>query len=411
MVKIYAASQTPRIYGSGAGTLDITPFLLFDETLPAIASPTTLGYGEHVELTSPVTVGLPSPRKGAKLVIRNMSGDYSSVAAGAILYKGSTYTSLDFDTNTVALLKVVDGVWTASFVTESFAPIVATGGTVTEFTDPETGITYRVHSFTSVGSSTFTVSSLGNTSGEVEYLVVAGGGGGSMGGGGAGGYRCSVAGEFSGGGQSAETPLILPIGTISVLVGDGGEPGLNARNYAGQDGEDSTLHNIISQGGGGGGAYGDGGAAVRFGRNGGSGGGGGGLYTNQANAAGGTGATGQGLGGGRSSGTVNDLAGGGGGAAEAGYNGSGTALNGKGGDGVESFIDGTATYRAGGGGGGKLFGTITFGGLGGGGDQFQPGGNNTGGGGGGTNGVGSTRGLGKKGGSGIIIVRYAIAYP
>ena len=85
MVKIYAASQTPRIYGSGAGTLDTTPFLLFDETLPAIASPTTLGYGEHVELTSPVTVGLPNPRKGAKLVIRNMSGGYSSVAAGSIL--------------------------------------------------------------------------------------------------------------------------------------------------------------------------------------------------------------------------------------------------------------------------------------------------------------------------------------
>jgi hypothetical protein len=403
MVKIYAASQTPRIYGSGAGTLDTTPFLLFDETLPTIASPTTLGYGEHVELTSPVTVGLPNPRKGAKLVIRNMSGGYSSVAAGAILYKGNTYTSLDFNTNTVALLRVVDGVWTASFVTEGapFSSIVATGGTVTEFTDLGAGITYRVHSFTSVGSSMFTVSSLGDTSGEVEYLVVAGGGGvysiagsrGGAGGGGAGGVK--------------EDSAIISVSSYTALVGDGG-----SNSSTPSAGGNSEFLGITCLGGG------KGVQTPGEGPNNGGSGAGGGIDSNTtstaippgaalqpASTSGGLGFNG-GIGSTANSGTM----GGGGGA-------GGNTSNGHGGQGVyygHKFGNnlGDNGWFAGGGAGDTVAsgsGPAGLpGGQGGGGDSQQDGMPGTGGGGGGK---GHSSGPGGQGGSGFIAVRYAIVYP
>ena len=66
---------------------------------------------------------------------------------------------------------------------------VATGGTVTDTVIG--GIPYRVHSFTTTGSSTFTVT----RTGEVEYLILAGGGGGGgviAGGGGAGGLLTGI---------------------------------------------------------------------------------------------------------------------------------------------------------------------------------------------------------------------------
>jgi hypothetical protein len=73
----------------------------------------------------------------------------------------------------------------------------------------------------------------GNLGLSVEYLVIAGGGGGasgrdlsdyrSSGAGGAGGYRCSVTGESSGGGSSAESELTLDRNTsYTVTVGAGG---------------------------------------------------------------------------------------------------------------------------------------------------------------------------------------------
>ena len=69
------------------------------------------------------------------------------------------------------------------------------------------GITYRVHAFTTVGTSTLTVLN----GGELEYLVVGGGGGGGAalgGGGGAGGF---LAGSFT----------LIPQ-TYTVTVGAGG---------------------------------------------------------------------------------------------------------------------------------------------------------------------------------------------
>ena len=69
--------------------------------------------------------------------------------------------------------------------------MTASGGVISDYTDPGPGTVYRAHVFTSSG--TFTVTDLGLIGTTVEYLVVAGGGGGgshtTVGGGGAGGVR------------------------------------------------------------------------------------------------------------------------------------------------------------------------------------------------------------------------------
>ena len=54
--------------------------------------------------------------------------------------------------------------------------ITATGGIISEYTDPGSGNVYKSHIFTSSG--TFDVSAIGGFGDTVEYLVVAGGGGG-----------------------------------------------------------------------------------------------------------------------------------------------------------------------------------------------------------------------------------------
>jgi autotransporter-associated beta strand protein len=271
------------------------------------------------------------------------------------------------------------------------AATAATGGTVTDIT--VSGINYRVHTFTSTGSSNFVVTNGGN----VEYLVVAGGGGGgtsaySSGGGGAGGYRSSVSGESSGGGSAAESPLTVTSQSYTVTVGAGGA--------AGGSGSNSSF-GVITATGGGAGVSGN-----SAGFTGGSGGGGGGR-----SSSGGSGTTGQGSAGG--SGDSGDWAGnGGGGAGGAGgkFTNSGTdAAGGAGGAGITSSINGTATARAGGGGGGDYDtngggGAVVAGGGKGGQGSTAPvaGAANTGGGGGGRGDGGS----GAAGGSGIVIVRY-----
>ena len=59
----------------------------------------------------------------------------------------------------------------------------------------------------------------------VEYLVIAGGGGGGYrraGGDGAGGYRSSVPGELSGGGEAAEPTITLDLPLYTISIGEGG---------------------------------------------------------------------------------------------------------------------------------------------------------------------------------------------
>lgn len=228
--------------------------------------------------------------------------------------------------------------------------------------------TYWYHTFTATG--TFTPNqALSN----VDFLVLAGGGGSGefsaeqSGGGGAGGLRSSV--SPTGGGGSAEAKLSFSANTTyTMTVGAGGARGSN--------GGDSSIAGtgfttITSLGGG------KGSPRSTAGGNGGSGGGGG-----DYSGAGGTGQSGQGFGGGSGTG---DPAGSGGGAGGAGNSGSFTR-----GVGVSNSITGTAvTYGTGGSGGGT-----------------------------GSNGSASTANVGKggdsgetlayAGGSGVIIVRYAV---
>jgi len=281
----------------------------------------------------------------------------------------------------------------------------ASGGTETVIT--QGGQFYRVHTYTDVGSSALTFT----RGGAVEYLVVGGGGGGgtnAAGGGGAGGFRTG-------------TGLLVTAGTDhTVSVGAGGNGGAAGGSNNGSVGGNSAFGTITSAGGGYGGTYANAGGV------GGSGGGGG---SNNSPGTGGTGGAGntpttspsQGSNGGNGNtatppGTANNGAGGGGGASAAGA--SSTALTnasgGAGGAGTASSISGSSVTYAGGGGGGGAVSPAASGGAGGGGqggvgtsgdDNATAGAANTGGGGGGGC---SFNGLGKAGGSGIVIARYRI---
>jgi hypothetical protein len=260
--------------------------------------------------------------------------------------------------------------------------ISATGGTIT--TDGD----FKVHTFTSNG--TFTPTITGHTESDVEYLVIAGGGGGGAkgGGGGAGGYRTGFEGITSGTGYG-----------ITVGAGGAGGTGLSVR---GVNGANSVFDSVTSVGGGGGGS--DAGV-YRNGSDGGSGGGvAGGGYTDTV--AGGSATSGQGFDGGNHITSSPYNGGGGGGAGAVG------ATNGNGGAGLASSITGSSVTRAGGGGGGgDVSGSAGAAGAGGGGagagasDTPAAGTVNTGGGGGaGGNGGGHVDGA--AGGSGIVIIRY-----
>jgi len=258
--------------------------------------------------------------------------------------------------------------------------VIATGGdSVFDITDG--GTDYRVHVFTTVGTSNFVVSQ----GGDVEYLVVAGGGSGGSnngGGGGAGGLLT---------GSLAVTPDSYP-----VAVGAGGS---GVQNATGINGGNSSALGLTALGGGGGGSQVD----ISAGRVGGSGGGAG------ANTArtGSAGTAGQGNRGGNLSGLgIGGTGGGGAGAPgeDVGFTG------GNGGDGVQSSITGTAVFYAGGGGGQQT----GLGGQGGGGDgsdaSLSPTGNAVDGLGGGGGGGRGTYVCGA-GGSGIVIIRYVLLPP
>jgi len=252
--------------------------------------------------------------------------------------------------------------------------------------------TYWYHTFTSSG--TFTP----QKSLSCDYLVVAGGGGGgkgaNSGGGGAGGLRSTV--TATGGGGSLESKLSLGTSAYTVTIGGGGAGGATD-GTSGTDGSNSVFSTITSTGGGGGGASGS-----NNGRAGGSGGGGG-LYE----TVGGAGTANQGYAGGPNIGLAGDTtkfrAGGGGGAGAVG--GGASATIGTGGAGVATSISGSSVTYAGGGGGGANDSTAA-GGAGGGGAAGSAGTVNTGGGGGGAGNSGGNNI--SAGGSGIVIVRYAV---
>ena len=302
-------------------------------------------------------------------------------------------------------IKVTNSDGMSSGTVNTTAVGLPTGGSIT------TSGGFRIHTFTSSGTFGLTYSTA------VQYLVIAGGAGVGTrrhsGGGGAGGYRCSVSGETSGGGASAETAAVLSAANYTVTVGAGGASsnGPSNSNSNVQNGNNSVFGTITSLGGGFGSTYGS---------SAGSGGCGGGAGSESGTSfSPGSGTSGQGYAGGDGQNNVGGGAGGGGGGAGAvgtagGLNGNtgGTANGGAGGVGQASSINGSSTTRAGGGGGGgDTSGSAGSGGSGGGGNGAnggsspQSGSANTGGGAGGGGSDGRTH---PNGGSGIVIVRYAV---
>jgi hypothetical protein len=297
-------------------------------------------------------------------------------------------------------------------------------GTGTSFTTPSINTTTTYYADVSNNGCTSTprvaitasVSPLPNASSgslNVELLVVGGGGGAGYargGGGGGGGYIAVPSYTVTGG------------STIPITVGIGGSPGTTNANTgvhatSGTNSSFGSTH--IAIGGGGGGSYGGG---PQNGYNGGSGGGGANQSSSANTGFGGTGTAGQGFSGGKSrcGGGGEVSGGGGGGAGGAGSNGTSSNCGscnyrpytpGKGGNGIQNSITGSAVWYAGGGGGGGLganpiANNCTSGaqnihgtnGLGGGQASF---------GGGGQCKVVSNNFVAESGGPGIVVVKYA----
>jgi len=346
---IYAGAQsTLTLTGSGFGTSITVNFTQSSD-----------GIDEDVSVT---------PASDTSATVTVPSAVYNNVTAGNVV----TVTITNSDGSA------------ASKTTTALA--LPTGGTITSAGG------YRYHTFNS--SSSLVVPS-GFTA-TADYLVVAGGGGGGKldgGGGGAGGYRAST--------------YSLSANTYTVTIGAAGT-GSTTQGVRGTNGGNSVFDTITSTGGGGGGSH----TGTETGASGGSGGG---ASHNNSSVSGGAGTAGQGFAGGAGyagGGGVN-AGGGGGGAAETGN----TDGRSEGGDGLD--WQSLGTYYAGGGGGGQeQSGGYSGGdgGLGGGGhgSSNNAGSNgtagtaNTGGGGGGGGYDSGSGGNGFAGGSGIVIIRYAI---
>lgn len=261
----------------------------------------------------------------------------------------------------------------------------ATGGGISTIT--VNGVSYRLHQFTSSGTSSFNVSYIGNYpySNVIEYLIIGGGGAGS------GSFYAPGAGGggFIEGFTSIENPQ-----NFTIVVGNGGVPN-------GGNGQSSSAFGLTALGGGG--SFQTGASS-----------GGTSSTTTRVEVA----TPGQGFEGGLRGDTGGR--GGGGGAGGPGRDGSNPGLNrGKGGNGRPSSITGSPVYY-GAGGGGAMDANIVYyigqGGFGGGGNaaadylgsavQAQAGQVNRGAGGGG--GCWSNTPNGGAGGRGVVIVRYRI---
>jgi hypothetical protein len=346
--------------------------------------------------------------------IKRSSYSISSAAAtdansGTITYSitsGGVPTGMSFNTSTAAITGTPSAVGTDT--TSSFT-IRATdnAGNTSDRTFTITIKAPVITSFTSVGSTTFSVPS-GLTA--VDVLVVGGGGGGTQqhgGGGGAGGLIYRPASPVS------------PGGSVPIVVGGGGAGVGNTAN--GNSGSDSSFGGLVAKGGGGAGTGwgGTGGNGNPGGSGGGSGAGTGAPRTGgtatQPSQPGDSGTYGFGNRGGNLGNTPPLPGCGGGGAGQAGEDTAGSTPGTKGGDGRTYTISGSSvTYAGGGGGGGHThpFSTGGAAGSGGGGaggnhpgGPGTPGTANTGGGGGGGGNPPDTPTAGS-GGSGIVIVKF-----
>jgi hypothetical protein len=378
--------------------------------------PDYISASDRTEIIASAEITSTSSR--AKLFVNNRevatstsSGSNSDIsgsdsAGTGRVYNSMRYTELNPDNaSSDGSLQYTGTIYDTQVYSGIFHPY-ATGGTITDVTIG--GITYRVHTFTTVGTSTLIIPETR----ECDILIVAGGGGGGG----------SAGGGASGGGGGAGG-LILDLGrtvtggTHSIVVGGGGTAVGSVSDTRGGNGGNSSAFTLTAVGGGGGGCRA---ASNDNNANGLDGGSGGGEGSQGVSSSYGSGTTGQGNRGGLdgfSGNTANENAsGGGGGAGSVGGNGLDNNYSGDGGIGLDtsSYFTtafGDAGWFAGGGGGGRvgsLGSTQGSGGLGGGGDGGNTtgvaGAAQTGGGGGGAGGSGSSG----AGGSGIVLIRYRI---
>tara|TARA_R110002153_G_scaffold48408_1_gene136530 strand:- start:15 stop:1346 length:1332 start_codon:yes stop_codon:yes gene_type:complete len=323
----------------------------------------------------------PSGGSASTVTVTPTSSTLATVAVPSAIYGQSA--------NTVIAIKVTNSDSQDSGNVNKTVVDLPTGGTISSY-----GST-RVHTFTS-SSSNFVVPATFSTS--VDTLLVAGGGAGGnwhAGGGGAGGMFTYT-----------HTPSA---GTYAIVVGAGGPGGTTS---VGSSGGNTTAFSQTAIGGGRGGNY-----NVTTPASGGSGAGGN-ATSDSSYSSGVAGTAGQGNAGGN--GGFDHTGGGGGGKAAVGANANGTTNAGDGGlGGTNNYQTGSNQYYAGGGGGGNWnSGIIAQGGNGGGGNGSYaqntgsptPGTVNTGGGGGGTASQGQNTSYAAQttGGSGIVIIKYAI---
>ena len=366
-------------------------------------------------------VEITSTSRRAKLFVNNRevasstgSGSVGGISGSDSSGTGEVYGTLCYtqmnpeDGSSEGSLQYTGTIYDTQVYSGIFHPYAA-GGTITDVTIGSD--TYRIHAFTTVGTSTLVMPETR----ECDVLLVAGGGGGggvtgtgASGGGGAGGL---VFNSFS----------ALQGQQYSIVVGDGGTAGGDALENGGNGGN-TTGFGLTAEGGGGGGGSSDGGVWLAGSAGGSGGGGGGGDET--PNGAGGASTqpgtnsgvtTDAGFAGGASASSSGDCGGGGGGAGEVGdaFQGStvGNGYNIQGGDGLNmsstfTTAFGDSGYFAGGGGAFARNDDISrAGGAGGGGAGGSSGTANTGGGGGGRD-AGVVAGAG---GSGIVLIRYIIS--
>lgn len=138
---------------------------------------------------------------------------------------------------------------------------LATGGTITFDGN------YKIHTFSTIGTGSFVIQSIGQDN-AFDVLVVAGGGGGGHGSN-ITNYGFTSGSGGGGGGVIYQESRSLSTGTYQVIVGAGG-PGNTFFTDPLLNGDDSALGTLVAKGGGGGGTMASG---RQKGNDGGSGGG------------------------------------------------------------------------------------------------------------------------------------------
>jgi len=319
-----------------------------------------------------------------------VSGQSVSSGAFTLATPSQVYGQTGGDTISISI-KNTDGTPSGNAVTKTVIA-TPTGGTITTYG------TTRVHTFLS--SANFVTSSAITA----DILVVAGAGGG-------GGTSISASSGGGGGGAGGMVTFAsqsVGTGTHTVTVGAGGAERGGSDSVGGQGGDSrfGTLTNILGGGGGGSADSGPHAAAA--------GGSGGGAGNNNGTGTAGAGTAGQGNAGGEEGdSSPNYPAGGGGGKGAVGSNASGGTTGGTGGAGAANNYRTNSNVTYAGGGGGSTYdgGTAGAGGSGGGGagrngnsGAATNGTANLGGGGGGN----SKNQVCGNGGSGIVVIRYAM---